>query len=653
MMYKKRIFVLLVVCFALFGFVQAEEFGYNYLDGDLDIATAINYSTVYVNNSLLWDGNAWSDTRWLEIDGGNANTNIDIGIYNLSSGNLDLEETGANTDLTIHGGDTNLNASLIFEEVNLGRWKLFLNGLDNNFYLWNDWADIPTIMANLVTNEVTFYDNVIVDGNITADSFIGSGAELTNLNVTGVLNVTGDFTGYEINISYLAGALGIGRIDMRGDPWYLTGTDLQIAESLLVDGNVTADNFFGTWNGSSDYVPYTGASKNVDLGSNNLTVGGNDLYVDSDNGRVGIGTATPTQKLEVNGNIKIGDGDKHYLGDAEDISMSYNGSQFDITAEVGSPDMIIDMNTGNFNFLNGNVGIGTRTPTHELNVVGSMNVTQNIITSGNIEINNVGSTTNGLLKIHNTASAGSCPEGMAYINKLNGYCIDKYEAYPQNSDGSDATPPASAGATDTLIIAGGKAGSALNKTVWVYIDQTEARTACSNAGKHLCSDEEWLGASNMQGDIYNLPTDLAVSPYYCVTGSSTYCLDNSPGSGEACQTGCNKNGCPSGCYSSEGVYDQVGNVWEWTNETVDVTNPDGVAGWKYANSTQGWQTTTGAATAIYGDDGTYFPLTTPERAVRRGGRWDSGAYTGPFCAILSYAPTFPYSGRVGFRCCSS
>jgi len=41
---------------------------------------------------------------------------------------------------------------------------------------------------------------------------------------------------------------------------------------------------------------------------------------------------------------------KHYLGDAEDISMSYNGSQFDITAEVGSPDMIIDMNTGNFNF---------------------------------------------------------------------------------------------------------------------------------------------------------------------------------------------------------------------------------------------------------------------------------------------------------------
>jgi formylglycine-generating enzyme required for sulfatase activity len=235
---------------------------------------------------------------------------------------------------------------------------------------------------------------------------------------------------------------------------------------------------------------------------------------------------------------------------------------------------------------------------------------------------------------------------------INGFCIDKYEAYPQNSNGSDATPPASAADTDTLLAAGGKAGSALNKTVWVYIDQTEARTACSNAGKHLCTDEEWLAAANMQGQVYNLPTNLAVSPYYCVTDSSTYCLDNSPGNGEACQTGCNKNGCPSGCYSSEGVYDQTGNVWEWTNETVDVTNPDGVAGWKYPNSTQGWQTTTGAETAIYGNDGIYFPLTTTGRAVIRGGLWSDGALAGPFCAYLGLAPSSTYYS-VGFRCCSS
>ena len=244
-----------------------------------------------------------------------------------------------------------------------------------------------------------------------------------------------------------------------------------------------------------------------------------------------------------------------------------------------------------------------------------------------------------------------CPEGMAYINKLNGYCIDKYEAYPQNSDGSDATPPASVANTDTLIAAGGKAGSALNKTVWVYINQTEARTACSNAGKHLCTDEEWLAAANMQGDVYNLPTDLAVSPYYCVTGSSTYCSDNSPGNGEACQTGCNKNDCPSSCVSSEGVYDQVGNVWEWTNETATMISPE--SGWHYINTTDmTWALVSSADDGTYGKDGTYFLAGTNNRAVLRGGYWSSGPYAGPFCAVLYLGPTSS-SYYIGFRCCSS
>jgi len=52
----------------------------------------INYSLIpTVNNSLYWNGNLWSDTRWLNIDGSNANQNIDIGNYNISmdSGQID------------------------------------------------------------------------------------------------------------------------------------------------------------------------------------------------------------------------------------------------------------------------------------------------------------------------------------------------------------------------------------------------------------------------------------------------------------------------------------------------------------------------------------------------------------------------------------
>ena len=255
-----------------------------------------------------------------------------------------------------------------------------------------------------------------------------------------------------------------------------------------------------------------------------------------------------------------------------------------------------------------------------------------------------------------------CPANMSYINKLNGYCIDQYEASPLNADGSYNTSQFlynSSTFSTNLLNAGGKAGSASNRTVWVYINQTDARRACNNSGKHLCTDAEWLGAANINGSFYNLPTNLNIAPYYCVTDSGTYCTTgNSPGSGNACNTGMNKTGGVSGCKSSEGVYDMTGNVWEWTNATVDVINPlgnsttgTGTANWYYFNGT-GWATGTGTATKKYGDDGVYFPTSIPGNAVLRGGSWTYGAIYGPFSANLDLAPSRT-SSTVGFRCCSS
>ena len=81
----RKIFLLFMAVVLFSSLVVASEFGYNYLDEDVEsITEGANYS-INVNDSIYWDGNAWSDTRWLDIDGGNANQDINIGIYDFTA----------------------------------------------------------------------------------------------------------------------------------------------------------------------------------------------------------------------------------------------------------------------------------------------------------------------------------------------------------------------------------------------------------------------------------------------------------------------------------------------------------------------------------------------------------------------------------------
>jgi len=200
---------------------------------DLNIPTPVNYTSVNVNNSIYWNGNAWSDTRWLEIDGSNANQDIDIGIYNFTTtGIIDANTYLVDSGYGLFAGEEGIDGILSLvtgsDLGGTGSISLTLDGDLDNMYFQDDAGEVLFISTSDIstsTGEMSFDDdNIVTTGNVSASYFNG------------------------VNISNL--------------------------------GNV--------------YVPYTGATGNVNLGENDFLVDTNTFYVDSSNHRVGIGTVTPS-----------------------------------------------------------------------------------------------------------------------------------------------------------------------------------------------------------------------------------------------------------------------------------------------------------------------------------------------------------------------
>jgi len=245
---KKRIFnyfLLVIITLALISPISA--YG-RLIDPDTDTT---DHSLL---TNLLWS-----------VSGHTIDTNLDMNSNNI----VEIDKAYFDGTSFISSDDNNhidIHADYIDLHGNLSTiWTIKLNtdgdgfggdsygdlvfGSGSDTYLYYNGTDF------IIDPDAVGDGIVYIDGNIYADNFIGSGAQLTNLNVTGVMNVSGDFTGYEINVSYLSGANGIGGIDMRGDPWYFSGADFQIVENLIVDNNVTADwGFFKNINATKLFI---------------------------------------------------------------------------------------------------------------------------------------------------------------------------------------------------------------------------------------------------------------------------------------------------------------------------------------------------------------------------------------------------------------
>jgi sulfatase modifying factor 1 len=171
-------------------------------------------------------------------------------------------------------------------------------------------------------------------------------------------------------------------------------------------------------------------------------------------------------------------------------------------------------------------------------------------------------------------SKASCPEGMVLVNDR--LCIDAFEASLEEIDPSGAV----LGPHSPYEQVGKKRVRAVSKRGVVpqaYIDQTDAKAACLNAGKRLCTNEEWLGACKgtpatrypygerrRAGYCNDQGTEALpfVFPgkndeWFRTDRMNDPRLDKVPGS-------LAKTGSFPLCRGDQEIFDMVGNLHEWT-----------------------------------------------------------------------------------------
>jgi formylglycine-generating enzyme required for sulfatase activity len=230
-----------------------------------------------------------------------------------------------------------------------------------------------------------------------------------------------------------------------------------------------------------------------------------------------------------------------------------------------------------------------------------------------------------------------CPEGMTYVGApAGGYCIDVYENSASESclyDDPKNQEETRSDIADVKCVP----ISAKGASPWRNISQNQAMQACAKAGKRLPTNEEWFFAA------------LGTSDSSSGWKTSDCNVNKNRDTFDPALTGSGEN-----CVSPLGVYDMVGNVWEWVGETIKEGKFDGVAvpatGYVASADEKGIPSETSATSSDpnYNND-RFWVKKEGVSGMFRGGFWASGSDAGIYTVHSEMSPSF-VGTAVGFRC---
>ncbi len=211
------------------------------------------------------------------------------------------------------------------------------------------------------------------NGNVIFSGSIGIGTS----NPTGLLGLFKSTPTNENDViaSFMRGADATGGSSVVRFGYHNTG-DFEINS-----GYTSAGHRFGSYFDLNIVNNHLGG----DHGGLNLVTNNSVQLAVRPNGNVGIGTANPTSRLDVNGNINLAgvSGRRIFMGGAggSTFGLAYDSTypNYGIFYTEGEPDFVSispngDAKNGVMNvFGNDNVGIGTINPTSKLTVAGNIN----------------------------------------------------------------------------------------------------------------------------------------------------------------------------------------------------------------------------------------------------------------------------------------
>ena len=374
---------------------------------------AANYN-MSITGDITMGGNlnlSGSHNRGHITASGNISASGKITALSASFSNL-----SGNSPLNITSTITNVKTNIVFEDdINIYHNAPILNQDDNNVVQAN--ASDTTFGSSLVPTKI--------DGNITASGDISSSGTITanKIESDNLFNHVGDAnTGVQLGLDTVTlqgndvniGVFATNRVELN-KPVTASG-DISASGNITADGSLRVNTFdegirfFNGTNYTSNRIELSTAQNlqiqvggaiqalpttnfeilagkhlqlNNDDNSDNIRIhngagtlaGSSRLdFEDSSNGvkmsisssgNVGIGTTTPSQKLDVSGNIRLGDG-------GSGANIDFNVTDRGVIKVSGAEVMRIS--------ASGDVGINTIAPAERLHVIG------NITSSGKITV---------------------------------------------------------------------------------------------------------------------------------------------------------------------------------------------------------------------------------------------------------------------------